>query len=243
MLGSLYMIKIAVLDDDKEYITKICDITKQAMFQLNLVHDIQIYNDINIFLRDLNGGIYYDIYLLDVEMPQMNGLEVAKNIRKKYNEPIIIYITNYADYAIEAFEVNAYRYILKKNIEEKLLEAYNVLLVKKTNASENVYMIKSKNSLVRIPYRNIIYLQKDGKYVSVVHKDGKNRVRMSLEEVVFELKSEEFVFIDRSFVVNIKNIISLKCQQLKMVDGSILTISKPRLQQVINKIVKLHEKR
>ena len=189
-------------------------------------------------MYDFYGGIYFDIYLLDVEIPEMNGLLIARNIRRQYNEPVIIYITNYVDYAVEAFEVNAYRYIPKRIIDEKLPEAYEVLLSKKTQIAENVYAIKTKNSVERIPFREIYYLKKEGKYVVFVHKRGRNRVRMTMEELLKRIRSEEFLMIDRSYVVNLKHVISFKQQQVTLTDGSVLPVSKPRLQQVTNEMVK-----
>ena len=131
------MIKIAVLDDDPMYLDKICDITHTAMFQLDLAYELKRYNKVDLFLKDLRAGGYCDIYLLDVEMPQMNGLEVARNIRQKYSEPIIIYITNHVDYAVEAFEVKAYQYILKRQLDERLNETFRRLFLNEANAQEN----------------------------------------------------------------------------------------------------------
>lgn len=235
------MIRIAVLDDEKNYMEKVCSVTKEAMFHLNLAYEITCYEKVEAFINDLQNGTYFDIYLLDVEMPEMNGLTVAKNIRRQFSEPIIIYITNHVEYAIEAFEVNAYRYIPKQIIEEKLLEAYKVLLAKKTAVTEKVYVIKTINSVERIPYREIYYLKKEGKYVVFFHKRGRNRVRMTMEEVLEKIKSKEFLMIDRSYVVNLKYVNSFKQQQVILKDGSVLPVSKPRVQQVINEIVKFHE--
>ena len=64
-------------------------------------------------------------------------------------------------------------------------------------------MFKSTTSFERIAYRDIYYLMKEGKYVVFVHKRGRNKVRKTMEEVLFELNSSEFVMIDRSYAANL----------------------------------------
>ena len=68
-------------------------------------------------------------------------------------------------------------------------------------------------------------------------------MRKTLEEALLELNSNEFVMIDRSYAVNLKHAISLRQQQLTLVDGSVLPVSKPRLQQVLNDVVNFHKAR
>ena len=92
-----------------------------------LVCTIETFQNAEWFLGGL-GEEQFDIYILDVEMPRKTGLEVAREIRKRYPEPVLIFATNFADYAIEAYEVNTYRYIPKEVLEEKLKAALDALL-------------------------------------------------------------------------------------------------------------------
>lgn len=232
------MLRIAVLDDEKTYIEKIERITEIAMFQLGMEYEMKCFTEVENFLACLQERVYFDIYLLDVEMPLMNGLEVARHIRREFTEPIIIYVTNHEDYAIEAFEVNAYRYIPKRFLEEKLPEAYQALAGKNRARGEKVFTITTATSVERIPFREIYYLKKEGKYVFFVHQRGQNKVRMTLAEAMEQLDSSEFLTVDRSYVVNMNHVISLKRQLVTLKDGSILPVSKPRFQLVKQEIVK-----
>ena len=91
-------------------------ISKKELFRLGIDYVMKCYINVEDFLEDLNERDYFDVYLLKVHIPKMNGLEVARKIRNEFRESIIRYITNYVEYAIEAFEVNAYRYIPKAHI-------------------------------------------------------------------------------------------------------------------------------
>ena len=70
------------------------------------------------FLLGLNEE-KFDMYILDIRMPGENGIEAAREIRRLYPDPVIIFITNFVDYAIEAYEVNTYRYIPQRVSERK----------------------------------------------------------------------------------------------------------------------------
>lgn len=232
------MMKIAVLDDQEEYVNQIRGLAARSMQNLGVHYRFKKYTKAKELLSDLQEKEYFDIYLLDVDMPDMTGLEVARSIRKECWGPVIIYITNYVQYAVEAFEVNAYRYIPKSMLEEKLPEALAALIAQTEQVEEEVYKIERGYQFERIPYQEIYYLKKEEKYVQIIHKRGKSRVRKTLVEIMAELKdSNYFIKIDRSYVVNILHVMSLKNQQILLRDGSTLPVSKPRLVQVKREIL------
>lgn len=237
-VGEGFMLKIAVLDDQVEYIEQIKILTYKSMQSLEMEYELKSYDYVEELLTDLQEKRYFDIYLLDVELPNMSGLEVARRIRKVSWKSIIIYITNYVEYAVEAYEVNAYRYIPKVMLEEKLPDAFAALCVQIGQENEAFYKIERGYQFERILYQEIYYLKKEEKYVQIIHKRGISRVRKTLADVVEELKdSKYFITIDRSYVVNVMHIMSLKNQQILLRDGSVLPVSKPRLAQVKRKII------
>ena len=151
------MIRIAVLDDDPMSIERIRQITETCMRQLEMRDEIQDYETGQSVLDDLKKEIYYDVYLLDVQLPDINGLEIAKRIRRRWSDPIVIYITNYVDYAVEAYEVNTFRYIPKQLLEEKLPKAYHSMkdLLKKKEAARRFYTIERYAQREKLYYRDI----------------------------------------------------------------------------------------
>lgn len=124
------MIRIGALDDSREWLRTEEKITDRYFADSGEEYEFCTYSNVNKFLLDLDEGNYFDIYLLDIEMPETNGLQVAREIKKVCLDSFIIYITGYVEYAVEAFEVNAYRYIPKKMLAEKLPEAYASLQAK-----------------------------------------------------------------------------------------------------------------
>ena len=234
------MLKIAVLDDQEVYLNSIEIITRNCMLEQGISYEIFTYNSPEDLLYDIEEDNKYDIYLLDVELPTTSGLEVARKIREKYYEPIIIYITNYVEYAVEGYEANAYRYIPKKMLEQKLPEAYASIYPSIENKKKEFYIIEKNHKLERIAYEDIFYIKKDEKYILLVHKHGISRDRKTMAEFMESVKSyDSFIGVDRSYVVNVLHVMSLKNQQIILRNGDVIPISKPKLSYVKKEIMRI----
>ncbi len=229
------MVKIALVDDEGYYLEKEKKITELFFSSKGIDCEIQTFQNSEWFIMGLEEE-RYDLYVLDVEMPGKNGLEAAKSIRRHYPDPVIIFVTNFVEYAVDAYEVNTYRYIPKELLEKKLPETYETLLSQLLEREENYYIIEVKNSLEKISSRKIQYLKKEGKYTVLVHQGQESRVRKALTAVVEELNAREFIMIDKSYAVNIRHVMSLKDQRIRMRDGTLLPVGAPRLQEVKRKI-------
>lgn len=226
------MYRVAIIDDNSMDRNLIETLSDEYFRQKEYEYEIKTFERSEHAIMELQEGGYYDVFLLDMDMPNKTGLQVAKEIRQYYNEPIIVYVTNHVEYAIQAFEVNAFRYIPKALLREKLAEAYDVLLPKIDQLDQRAYIIDSVAGLDKILYRNIFYISKDGKYITIVHRNGESRVRTSLQKIYEELNSPEFIYIDKSYVANIEHVTSCQRGELFMRNGAVLPISRPRYQEV-----------
>lgn len=230
------MIRIAILDDEVRYLEKEKKIAEEYFSKKGQICSVEIFQNVQWFLSGLQEE-QFDIYILDIDMPGKNGLEAAREIRRLYPEPVLIFVTNFVDYAIEAYEVNTYRYIPKKVLEEKLNAALDTLLPQILEKEEKYYIIEKKSNIEKIGYTDILYLKKDGRYTVIVHKRGEARVRKSMADLYNELDSPEFLFIDKGIVVNIRHVMGLKEHMVRMRDGMRLPVGMPRLAQVKQAIV------
>lgn len=219
-------IRAAIVDDDngsREAIYQIVDTFFQGQ---NIDYRICLYEGPMELLMDLDQGKYYEIYLLDVEMPVLTGIELARRIRKYYFEPAIIYITDHVQYSIEAFEVEAFRYIPKRFIVEKLPEALKILLPKLQEEEQSYYIIRHYLDMEILLYRDIYYLKKEGKYVVFYHTRGESRERETLKNVLERLPEERFLEIGRGYIVNIEHVMLLDKKVLLLRNGLTIPLSR-----------------
>ena len=225
------MIRIMILDDDEMYLKKEKEITEHYFAEKNIDCTVTIYQNVEWFLLGLNEE-KFDMYILDIRMPGENGIEAAREIRRLYPDPVIIFITNFVDYAIEAYEVNTYRYIPKECLKEKLSQAYDALLPVIMEKEERYYIINKRNEVEKLAYSDIFYMKKEGKYVIFVHRRGEVKIRASLSTIEKELNSKEFIISDRGYLANIQHVMKMKGRDLYMRDGNIITVGRERFKGV-----------
>lgn len=231
------MIRIAILDDSESDCLRIEKIAKEYFEKIQKPCEITVFKQSDILFLDLRERKYFDFFLLDMEMPDKTGLEVAQEIRQHYLEPVIIFVTNYLEYAIEAYEVNAFRYIPKLILDEKLPQAIEAMLPRIEQLNQRAYVIKKEIRAEKIFYRNIFYVKKDKKEIVIVHRDGESRERKTLQEFYEIAGTEEFFYIDKGCIVNVQHIMSFKKDEVKMRNQTILTVSRPRYHEVQERIL------
>ncbi len=111
--NGIIMIRIAICDDDNLVIEQITGYLKQMVTEVAGTQQLEIIKfDRGTKLLE-NYPENLDILFLDIQMPDMNGIETARNIRKKDTCVAIVFITNYVKYAVEGYSVQAYNYLLK----------------------------------------------------------------------------------------------------------------------------------
>ena len=220
------MLRVAICDDEK-ILMEIEEIAGR-FFRLNCIDNkITIYQSSENLQYDLQDGVVYDLFLLDIEMPGIHGMELAKEIRQRILSAKIIFITSHPEYAITAYEYSVFRYIQKTMLHEKLFLALEDYYKLYALEKKEYYMIKIKNYLEKIPYRSIFYILKEGKY-SVLYLEGERTVsvRKSLKQVFEELGQEYFYFADRGCIINLANVIGMDTGKILFPGQQNVTINK-----------------
>lgn len=182
------MLQIAICDDEEKILFKLEE-TTGIFFKTHCVDcKIQTYPSSENLRYDLQDGIYYDLFLLDIEMPQVSGMDLAEKIRDAFPAAKIIFITSHLEYAITAYEFSVFRYIPKTQLEEKLPLALRDFYKLYCLERDEYYTIEVKNHVERLPYREILYILKDGKYAVFHLQNGTvNSVRKTLSQVFGEI--------------------------------------------------------
>ena len=222
--------RIALCDDDEKALIKNKEILKECLSETKIVADIRTYRSSDFLLYDIQENNYFDLLLLDIEMPKINGMQIAKDVKKLCPETLVIFITSHSEYAIDSFELSVFRYIekgptIKEKLSYALIDGLNYIEIQK----DEMYTITTPARYERIPYRKILYIKKDGKYVVLTTINGETQIRKPLAEVYDEINSDEFVYIDRSCIVNLIHLMRIEKMDAIMRNGVSLPISKKRL--------------
>lgn len=231
------MLHIAVCDDEKAVAQKHKSIAEKCLAECGSIGKISVYTGSNNLLWDITeDGFFFDLILLDIEMPESTGMEIAKKIKPYLPNVKIIFITSHIEYAIDAFELSIFRYVPKNDTEKRLFPAIRDAVKLIELEAGKAYTIKTGSRFEKIPYKEIYYIERDGKNASITASGGVSRVRKSLGQVYEELGAEEFIYIDRGCIVNLIHIMQVKEKMAVLDNGISLPISRSHLQEVKEQI-------
>ena len=145
-------------------------------------------------------------------------------------------ITSHIEYAIDAFELSVFRYVPKAEIEKRLAAAVRDAVKLIMLEEGKTYTIRTSSRLEKIPYKEIYYIERDGKNASMTTARGVSKVRKSLQKVYEELNAEEFIYIDRGCIVNMIHIMQIRHGIAVLNTGESLPVSRAHLHAVKEEI-------
>ena len=231
------MVKIAICDDEEKSVALHERMVRECLQAAGIGCEITTYTQSRNLLYDItDDAFFYDLILLDIEMPGISGMELPQQIKGFLPNVRIIFVTSHTEYAIDAFELSIFRYVPKNNLEAKLpaavLDAARLIELE----AGQEYTIQTASRMERLPFKDIFYVQRDGKNAMIVSSAGTAKVRKSLQQVFDELNTPEFIFIDRGCIVNIIHIMKISDGMVVLKNGEQLPISRSHLQEVKQKI-------
>lgn len=227
------MLRIAICDDDGNAVATHKNIAESCLSQSKSIGEIITYTSSENMLYDITeDGFFFDLILLDIEMPGNTGMKIAEEIKPYLANVKIIFITSHIEYAIDAFELSIFRYVPKNDIGKRLPIAIQDAIKLIGLEEGKTYTIQTNSRLEKIPYKDIYYIERDGKNASIFAAGGVSKVRKSLQQVYGELDAEEFIYIDRGSIVNMIHIMQVKDGMAVLANGVSLPISRTHLQEV-----------
>ncbi len=167
-----------------------------------------------------------DLIFLDINMPDITGMQLLQTLSPR---PLIIFTTAYSQYAVESYELNALDYLLKPVTFERFLMAINkaaaALSSRNTTGMDEdaAVFIKSGPQTHRVKVSEILYLEKDGNYITVHLKGGNILIRENMGDIFDLVPAADFIRVHKSYVVGIRHISMIEVHQL-IVNGEKIPI-------------------
>lgn len=214
-------VHFAICDDnniDSNYVNNLVNKwANERKYQIN----IDIFDSAEAFLFHYDGNKDYDILLLDIEMKKMDGVTLAREIRKTNKSVQIVFITGYSDYIADGYDVEALHYLMKPLKEEKLFVVLD-RAVNRIIQNEKYLLLNYYDETIRIPLHEIVYIDVDRNYVTI-HSNQDYTIKKTLGEIEKEL-DKRFFRIGRSVIVNLKYISRVTKTDVFLANNTILQL-------------------
>ena len=226
------MLNIIICDDDKTSVDKLSQLVKEYCQQSNMDYTLSAYTTGG----DLLAGDIASCHLLflDVDMGEENGIAIAHEIRKTNKDVIIVYVSGYVQYAPAGYNVKAFAYILKNDLDG-LFKTTMDDVVKQLDFRGMVYKVKTIDGEISLPLKNILYIESFDK-ITETHTNlpqSKYTVRQPLTDAVKQLADKGFLQIHKSYLVNMQHITKLKNYTIVLTDGTPLPAAQKRWKEIM----------
>lgn len=221
---------VAICDDNLSDAKELSAILQKSQDADKITCDL--FDNSERLLAELIKKPPYDLLLLDIDMPGMNGIELAKKIKSVNAKAILIFATAHPRYMIDAFDVEAFHYILKPFDSEKVLTVFQKAYQK--YASMNRYhSIKIKTQTIRLKMDDIYFIEHCQKHVVYHTRKNDYEVIETLSSVYNTLRDFGFYQIHQGYIVNMDKIDHFNRYSVVLTDGRSVAISVRKKSEVI----------
>lgn len=225
-------VKILVCDDDPTFVNQMIELINQQPRYGALDVSITGCSDPSQLSDKLLAE--FNIMFLDIDMGEYSGLAIARRIRELQLNSLLIFVTHYVEFSLEGYEVNAFRYLLKENLSDKLPLYFKEAMMQFTRKREAFQFTYGGEDYV-VPYENIVYLESQ---LRIIHLHTLHPERISecfyatMEKMEKDLSPHGFLRIHKSYLVNMRHLKKLNYDKALLTDGTILPVSQKKFSEI-----------
>lgn len=229
--------KISVVDDNQSDVEYIMSLVKRWAVENGHALSLSHFPSAEAFLFHHEGGQGFDVLLLDIEMGEMNGVELAKKVRQADETVQVVFITGFPDFIAEGYEVSALHYLMKPVSEEKLHSVLDKAVANLAKAEKRLRVIHDRQTDL-VPLSRILYVEAQKQYVLVHTANEVYRMKATLAETEKAL-DEYFFKCQRSFLINLRHVARIKTDSVVLKNGEEVPISRGMSGEIGKKMIRL----
>lgn len=218
------MLRIAICDDQPIFLEPFSELLSLYGAQNKQDFDIQAFTDGNLLLESTQT---FDIIFLDIDMPTIDGMAVAKALRDRGIESLIVFVTSHQERVFDAFEVSAFRFLIKPAEKASLFTVMDAALTALAERSSHVLVIELPTTrFVQVPIGEILYLESLGKYTYLHTTQEVYETKYPLKHFEEQLENKGFFRSHKSYLVNLKQVKTHTQQGITMLNGAEVHLSR-----------------
>lgn len=197
------MVKIAIVDNEKTIINEICSLIESSTDMKCIIETFERSIE---FFQKINN-ILCDIVFLDIDMPEMNGFDIAKTLNNIRPDITIIFVSSFENFVFESFEYHPFRFVRKSNLKKDIDSALNAYK-REIERKKDVYFFKTNEAERSVKTSDIMYFESMGHDIFIYTVDGNFKIKrerdrnMTVKFITEKFENKGFIRVHKSFLVN-----------------------------------------
>lgn len=227
---------IAVCDDEPSDRRHIAGLTEEVLQDAGLSCAIFSYSDGRELLDAVRNGTSFHIFLLDVMMDAIGGMDLANLLRKLGDSAAIIFVSSNREMAMRGYEVAAARYLEKPVRRDRLQEA--LLFCYRTFCEKKALLLPTGRGRRRISCSEVVYAEAADRATRLILTGAREEsVSMKFSDLAAMLPERQFVRSHRSYLVNLEHVSYVRNREVELTTGAVLPVSRYRLDELQRRMV------
>lgn len=225
--------KIAVCDDNSEELNRVSSLLEEYQREKEVSFACKFFTS-GVELASIAQQENFDLYLLDVLMPSLNGIELAKEIRSFNTAVPIIFLTSSPEFAVDSYSVHATNYLLKPVARDMLFSVLDEILAQQKTDRENYIIVKSSIGVRKILLSQLIYVEAQERRVVYYLQNGEQVECVARFSNIADdlLKYPEFIQPHRSYLVNMSYISTIGTLDMELQNHAVLPLAQRRVTEI-----------
>lgn len=228
--------KVAICDDESGFLDELELKLRKYSNEKSINIQIERFDSGNKFLNVYTEHKDFDIIFLDIQMPGINGIELAKILRKNNDKVSIVFTTSLIQYALDGYRVCAMRYLMKPLAYSKLKRELDEIVLAVAEASANFIVIKNDNGVYKIFFEDILFIETSGRNTMVHLKSNEEILSYKTLKYYEQQLDYRFFRCHSGYLVNMEQISKVEKFNIELLNQAVIPLSKNRKRDFSQKL-------
>ena len=229
------MISIAYCDDERAALQLYPEQVRAAFQQYHRTVEIECFQQPLALMESISANNRYNLLFLDISMPNLNGIELGKQLRKIADNVLIVFVSSHEELVFESFQVTPFPFIRKGHFYQDLEECIPAIITELEKRQTELQIDNGKEVYRIAPYK-ILYIESSDKIQKLFTLQGVMEIRYKLKDLETLLADYGFIRIHKGYLVNARFISRVNKREVILNTGESIPMSKYRVEQVLEEL-------